>query len=88
MFSTQTASTGPSKTIHLWPGPSSDTAPRMSTEATPSRHLLVTALYSPNSSPKLMLLGLRVSVWTDRCLPVEACWLASRHSAPRSMLLH
>ena len=64
MFSTQAASTGPSKTTHLWSGPSSATAARMSTEAIPSRHSLVTALYCPNSSPRLTLLGFSTEVRT------------------------
>jgi len=62
MFSIQMASTGPSNITHFLSSVVSPTACRMSVEASPSVHSLVSRLYSPYSSPILMHFGLRMYV--------------------------
>mmetsp|Transcript_13734 Transcript_13734/g.31762 ORF Transcript_13734/g.31762 Transcript_13734/m.31762 type:complete len:221 (-) Transcript_13734:5376-6038(-) len=62
MFSIQTASTGPSKTIHLRSGEVSLLAVRMMVDPRPSVHSLVSRLKLPYSSPMEMDLGLSVNM--------------------------
>mmetsp|Transcript_2367 Transcript_2367/g.7841 ORF Transcript_2367/g.7841 Transcript_2367/m.7841 type:complete len:207 (-) Transcript_2367:5150-5770(-) len=66
MFSIQSASTGPSKTIHWYSSfcVVSVTALRIMVEAMPSVHSCVSELTSPYSSPIVMHFGLKTYVLT------------------------
>lgn len=78
MFSIQIASTGPSKTVHIFSSDCSCDAILMILEARPSVHSYETKSTSPYSSPIEIALGFKIFLWTT--WNERSGWLALRSS--------